>query len=258
MGTGTNHIGNNTSSPMRYSSGIVLAREKDGKLQYLLVRRRHSYAYVDIVCGRYNSMNIIYLIKLCLQLTPQERINLQQRPFNNIWEDLWIKIDSGSRNYKHAYDKFNNMARSGKKYGISHIIRQIPCTWDEAEWGFPKGRREKNENELECALRELLEETNIPEKDILQIFPKTVSETIIGTNNLIYRNEYYIAIVNVKTDPVIKRSNWSQNQEIGDIGWFTYNECIKKYRSYEEKKRHTLRHINKILTQMQLNNVFNY
>ena len=32
-------------------------------------------------------------------------------------------------------------------------------TWDTPEWGFPKGRRNYQENDLTCGLREFEEET---------------------------------------------------------------------------------------------------
>ena len=39
-------------------------------------------------------------------------------------------------------------------------------SWDEPEWGFPKGRRNFNETDLNCALREFNEETGINMKSI--------------------------------------------------------------------------------------------
>ena len=190
----------------------------------------------------YNIQNIVYLVKLCLQLPPQERINLQMRTFKGIWEDLWVQVDSGSRNFKHANEKFSTI-RSQKKYGLNNLIRQVPCTWGEAEWGFPKGRLEKNESELQCALRELFEETNIPESSIVQIYPKTISETIVGTNNLTYQNEYYLAIVKSTCEPFLNAENRSQFQEIGDLGWFNFQDALRKCRSYEEEKKETLKKI---------------
>lgn len=34
------------------------------------------------------------------------------------------------------------------------MIREVGTVWDEPEWEFPKGRRKRDENDYECALRE--------------------------------------------------------------------------------------------------------
>ena len=41
--------------------------------------------------------------------------------------------------------------------------------WIEAEWGFPKGRRNYQETDFECALREFSEETGYSIKNIKNI-----------------------------------------------------------------------------------------
>ncbi len=54
----------------------------------------------------------------------------------------------------------------------------------EPEWGFPKGRRIRCESDLDCALREFNEETNIPQ-DSIHVFKNIVlSETFRGTNDI--------------------------------------------------------------------------
>ena len=224
---------------VRQGYGIILGKRSGKTFEYLLVRRRHTYAYVDLVCGRYNVENIPYILKLCLQLTAEERVNLCMKPFEYIWNELWLYTDSGSRNYKHAYDKFIYIKSSNSKIKLQTIIRKVKCTWNEPEWGFPKGRQENNETPINCALRELYEETNIDISQIQYKHEKKINEIVKGTNNLMYSNTYFIAFSNNNLYAYLDKDNLNQYQEIGDVGWFTYSECLNKFREYEdEKKKH--------------------
>ena len=65
----------------------------------------------------------------------------------------------------------------------------------ESEWEFPKGKKNKNEENYMCAKRELEEETNIGKDDYELV--KNISplvETFKGENDIYYRNIYYIGI----------------------------------------------------------------
>ena len=56
--------------------------------------------------------------------------------------------------------------------------------WKETEWEFPKGRRNYQEKDLDCALREFEEETGILRNNISvieNILP--FEEIFIGTNH---------------------------------------------------------------------------
>jgi 8-oxo-dGTP pyrophosphatase MutT (NUDIX family) len=49
------------------------------------------------------------------------------------------------------------------------ILNEIKEYWDTPEWGFPKGKKNRNENDRECAIREFREETNIESHEIIEI-----------------------------------------------------------------------------------------
>ena len=56
--------------------------------------------------------------------------------------------------------------------------------WDEPEWGFPKGRRNYKEKDLECALREFEEETGIQKSSLTIIKNLNPFEEIFTGSNL--------------------------------------------------------------------------
>ncbi len=47
------------------------------------------------------------------------------------------------------------------------MLPLINITYTDTEWGIPKGRRNNKESDLEVALREFEEETNVNDKIIV-------------------------------------------------------------------------------------------
>ena len=60
-------------------------------------------------------------------------------------------------------EKFNSLKVGIKlqsnEYNLESLINECENNWNEPEWGFPKGRRNFQEKDLTCALREFEEET---------------------------------------------------------------------------------------------------
>ena len=51
-------------------------------------------------------------------------------------------------------------------FNLEKLIQQSTTNWTEPEWGFPKGRRNYQESDLHCALREFSEETGFPKSKL--------------------------------------------------------------------------------------------
>ena len=78
-----------------------------------------------------------------------------------------------------------------KVYDLKELIDESNNLghWNEAEWGFPKGRRNYQEKDFECALREFTEETGINSKNlhnIQNILP--FEEIFTGSNYKSYKH----------------------------------------------------------------------
>ena len=69
---------------------------------------------------------------------------------------------------------------------LDKLIKNSNSSWKEPEWGFPKGRRNLREKDLQCALREFEEETDIKREDIKVIKDRRpFTEEFVGSNNKI-------------------------------------------------------------------------
>ena len=70
-------------------------------------------------------------------------------------------------------------------FNLESLIPSSTTNWIEPEWGFPKGRRNFQENDLQCAIREFSEEPILNKISIIKnLIP--FDEIFTGSNlNLI-------------------------------------------------------------------------
>jgi 8-oxo-dGTP pyrophosphatase MutT (NUDIX family) len=121
----------------------------------------------------------------------------------------------------------------------------VKPNWIEPEWGFPKGKRNYNESDMDCAIREFGEETGINiDKDriIMNIAP--YEEKFCGSNYKTYKNKYLLA--NLEYEPVSLVPDQDCN-EISAIKWKTFKECIACMRPYNLEKKRILSSIDILL-----------
>ena len=142
-------------------------------------------------------------------------------------------------------EKFNKLKESGYFNG------ELVNDYDEPEWGFPKGRRNPNEKNLKCALREFFEETGIVKNNLIvlnKLFP--LQEVFFGTNGVQYKHVYYIAIYNSDEEIGLHKIHEDQLTEIGDIKWKNMNDCLKLFRPYHEEKKKVLISLHSFLSKI--------
>jgi 8-oxo-dGTP pyrophosphatase MutT (NUDIX family) len=204
-------------------------------IKILLIRRQHSIGYIEFIRGRYD-INIEYsIINLLEQMTDEEKYYIINNNFNTVWEGLW-KNTSRSKLYEKefikSYEKFDYV-----KTNYMHILTSTKSKFDIPEWGFPKGRRNYMEKDIECAKREFIEESGLSEQEFLilyRIYP--INEIFYGTNQVKYKHVYFFSASCCERELKINE-NKNQIQEIGDIGWFDYNEVMKRIRPYHIERK---------------------
>lgn len=223
---------------------IILFSKTNLNVKYLMIQRKHTIGYIDFIRGKYKPENIDGIIFLFQQMTKLEIEKIGKLSFDELWFDFW-----GHNEQKQIYiqehhkskEKFNLLKNNKTELGLSFYVDNVKPSWNEAEWGFPKGRRNKNETNLECAKREFEEETGFVKKDykVLEEIEPLV-EDFIGTNGKKYKHIYYIALAQNDKIPKLDINNSVQYKEIGNINYFTYYEGIKIIRPYHIAKIHIL------------------
>jgi 8-oxo-dGTP pyrophosphatase MutT (NUDIX family) len=208
-----------------------------------LIQRKHSIAYMDFLRGKYKVDNIDQINSLFQYMNPNEIKNLGEKDFDTLWCEMWNNDPTrvnNTKEYNMAHRKFNEL-KSGEnnELNLNFFIENVTPLYKTNEWGFPKGRKNHNETPLECALREFSEETTINLSDI-SIIPniQPIEENLIGTNGIPYRHIYYIAETKIENIEKIQNNN-----EIGNINFFNYNDAKDLIRDYHTDKKNILEYI---------------
>lgn len=227
-------------------------------IRFLLVRRKHSLGYIEFVRGRYVKDNIDGIIYLFQQMTPEEINKIGTLSFEEIWEDFWAsdtkKQYLNKKEFIESKDKFECLRnKNGVELPLDFYIKNVKPFYPSPEWGFPKGRKMRGETDMECALREFCEETGYSENDVKIVTNiKPIIENIIGTNGISYRHIYYIA-----EDISNKNPKIDGNNEIGDIGFFSYEDTNKLFREYHIEKKNITKNVFLYYLDMLVNNPIN-
>ena len=114
-------------------------------------------------------------------------------------------------------------------------------------WNFPKGRQEKDETEIESALRELQEETGISDIKIIEGFRDEYdydfdSEVRSGERKKVYKTAIFF-LGEVK-DQTVKISD-----EHLDFGWFDFDTALK--RMFYQEGQNSLKRAKQFLLKQQ-------
>lgn len=242
------HIYKACSKPI-ISCGIIAYRRIGDSVEYLSIARKNSISYIDVLRGKYKCAGSVeYLIKLLSNMTYPELHRLViDRDFESMWRDasLMYLRRASTVEYEKALAKMTAVWN-----GFSVICNGTVEHWDihklvesidldalpkSTGWGFPKGRRNKYENDLQCAMREFHEETgyNISGGFRMAMMPGSnkltrITELFTGINGFLYEYRYFVAeLISDLADPGV--NTVFQKAEISSIGWFTYKDLRERY-----------------------------
>jgi 8-oxo-dGTP pyrophosphatase MutT (NUDIX family) len=234
-----NHINSLFSKSNTISNG-------NDSIQFLLIQRKDSLAFVEFIRGKYNPYDLEYIKQLLRGMSQREQELIVRCTFDELWGSVWgesSNVKSHKTDYEDSEKKFSQI-----RDFLIDSIRAEPSKWAEPEWGFPKGRRNPYEMDVACAIREFQEETGLKRGEFTllhNILP--ISETFLGSNGVHYCHKYYIAICDKTTEVEMKMDNHHMVREIGNIKWCTLDEAITKIRPDNIEKREILLKAGKIM-----------
>lgn len=234
------------------SVGIIAFRkcpkEKGFAFEYLMIRRKDTLGYLDFLRGKYSIYQKSYIMNMMKQMTHNEK-ELLRNKYHHI-------RSIGNVNAK---DKMNTLImgieHNGMYYDLLTLLNEseIYGTWNEAEWGFPKGRRNANESDYDCATREFTEETGYNSMllhNIRNMVP--VEEVFTGSNYNSYKHKYYLMYMDY--DKTSNHANF-QKTEVSEMKWKTLEQCLDSIRPYNLEKRHMLQKLDNCLNNVCMINM---
>ena len=229
------------------SYGHILFRDDLSEPKILMIQRKDSLCYIELIRGKYDPKNHSYIIKLLSKCTRNERRRMIDLPYQELWGDLWCLNTKETISSRFRKDYLKGFQNYSKVLDWSKLVREIDPTlfYEESEWEFPKGRRNPGETNKECGAREFQEETNYIKDDytlIDNIAP--IDESYVGENRVRYKHVYYIGkLTNLTKEAIIDHQNHDQSHEIKNILWLTKSEALSKLRDYQTTKRHIIQKI---------------
>lgn len=232
-----------SSIQTKKSYGIILCKINNitNNPEVLLVHKRYSYAYSMFIHGKYTKPNIWpkistqYIFNLLIQMTLEELLDIWSLDFKQMWYRIWLN-NCDTELYKRKYTKFYiSFIKYDNGENLKKLIQQIR-NCNNLNWEVPKGRQKDiQENNINCAIREMKEETGLNKCDytILPNVRRYVNYISLGTR---YICTYYIAILNnnIKyyNNNILK--NIESISEISETKWFDIN----KIRVIDDNKKH--------------------
>lgn len=247
-----NNFQNPANVRTRTSAGLIVCRinKKTNRPEVLLAHKRYTYAFAEFIHGKYAAGDITsrnqsnarsqHINTLLCKMTREELLDIMSLNFQQMWFRVWlISGDKDIYNLKHA--KFcAAFMKDGGRQLKAYVLRARAT--GRTMWEFPKGHHNTPlESDMECASRELQEETGMTKKDYKFIpgVTRAVSYVSSGTR---YNIHYMVAMANQKmtnrqkfndgSKPTIR--NLTDMTEIGDVEWMD----ITQIRIIDDDKRH--------------------
>jgi len=234
------HVFKTCSYPI-ISCGLLLLRNKHGPLklpvkrddvEVLMVRRKDSISYMEFIRGKYSMTNANYIHTIIQNMTKDEQRRIVEYPFNVLWTLMWGNgRDVHSSEYLESKEKFDALDRA-------RLVYEYRSLYEEPEWGFPKGRRMRKETDMDCAMREFFEETNIPREAYTLCKNLQFAEVFQGTNGIMYKHIYFIGLLsNSYTIDLTQALTPVQRREISSVEWKSFDDCRRLLRPYYIKRK---------------------
>lgn len=231
------------------------------KVKLLMICRKHTISLIDFIRGKYNLYDYNYLLQLFERMTNKEKNLIKSSLFSDLWFYVWNKSVKNTRylmEYYKSYEKFLKLKNdeiyvNRKLVNIDILIKKSGRKYKEPEWIFPKGKREKHEDDLTTAKREFEEETSV-DKNRLTYLDKYIEEIYEGSDYIYYKNKYYVGHTNKKIRVKINKDLACQAQEVSKISWVSFSQAYKNIRPYYKEKLKTLNKVKEIIVNYYLDN----
>ena len=234
---------------------IAFTIDKQTKdIKYLMIQRKHSVGFVDFVRGKYVLHNKVQIISLLAVMTETEHLRLVNDDFSEMWGEMW-----GGTEDLAAREKLEHLRKgvmtNYNVYTLGDCIKEAISIrkWTQNDWGFPKGRKNFNESDMSCAVREFNEETGINDT-FLSIITNIVpyEEIFTGSNFKSYKHKYYLAYIE-NGETSVNLAGF-QKEEVGNMEWKTFPAALSSIRDYHVERKDILRNVDMVIKNLKLFN----
>ena len=236
------------------SYGFILFKIVNRKFKVLLIQRRYTISFVAFVIGRYTLYDFNYILQMFGSMTQDEKQLIKTETFKQLWDRIWSHSNIVSqrpclqKKFQIAKERYSILQESEEMFNLEYLTN-VDSKINTPDWSFPKGRKDTTESHLNCAIREVEEETGLKiDKDFIyldKVF--ALYEKYIGTDGTLYKGSYYLGIITSSKELKIDPSNEHQRAEVGDIGIFSLSEALMLMRVNPMRKEKIFTKLKEIL-----------
>jgi ADP-ribose pyrophosphatase YjhB (NUDIX family) len=253
------HVFNSCKLPITSLGIICFKKNNESKeTEILMIRRKDTLGFVDFMRGRYELNNVSHIQLLVDEMTLQEKQLLVTRTYDELWNHLWGTSKLSKKYLKErelSESLFNSLVHGVVKdevtYTLETFVSNSTTKWTEPEWGFPKGRRNNNERDLQSAQREFQEETGISSSNLRLIHNLLPLEEIFtGSNYKSYEHKYYLSGIDIGNNEYdLTRF---QSSEVSDLKWIPIDDAHRYIRDYCYERKNIIKQVKKIIDNYRL------
>lgn len=233
---------------IKQSFGVAVCRVNPSTNQYelLLVRKNNTFAFVNFILQKHSRNEHRKILSLLNRMTFDEKITISSLDFSIIWH----RFQGANPRLKFPPDGFKMKREDLERFHTCNanfantflvdkgkLLRELieKSFNSEPLWEIPKGRKNPDEGNLNCAIRETEEETSMTHDQYI-ILPDPPVKYSQQTSYVNYECTYYIAVIkdqSIKCEPVrgVKVGSFP---EITDVRWMSI-EAIKLIDSHPPK-----------------------
>lgn len=209
----------------KVSCGVICCRVNKGKLEALFIRKRNTYSFIDFVMRISGRPDPDHLARLFNNMTAEEKVDIASLDFDRIWYRIWLECPPERKNLRETYER-------RKKYFTRHFLADggRALRWRlgtsrsaDTLWDLPKGGQFFEETPLNCAIRELEEETGMKPKDYF-LLPEPPITCVHYSGGVNYKSMFFLAVLQNADFQPRMNYNSSQITEVIDIRWFNIEQ----------------------------------
>jgi 8-oxo-dGTP pyrophosphatase MutT (NUDIX family) len=246
---------------VKRSYGIAVCRvnPSSGKYEILLVRKNNTFAFNSFVLQKHSRSNPQKILNLLNNMTFDEKLTLSTLDFGHIWHRFQFSnpkspfLASHTKIKKEDYSRFvycdTNFSRSFLSDRGTLLLELIERSHFASDlWEIPKGRKNPREKDLNCAIREVSEETGISHNQytILNDSPKQITQS---TKFVKYESYYFVAMakdqsLKLPSPPGLKLGSFP---EITESRWVSLDSARSIDTSVSRKLSKTIEEIFSVL-----------
>lgn len=248
---------------MQNSYGIICLKHFDDGIKIVMIKKATTYNFCEFVAGRYNKKDQKHLETLFNDMSYYEKMDILTLQFSILWYRIYkdypenifsdSKQNQRSTFYFKRKAKFENSFLCDRGEKLKSLINNSNNT--ETPWEFPKGRKNKDEKDIETAMREFEEETNIDSSKYNILWHMNPYVEIYKDFGVTYKNTFFFAEAIGDWNVFCNFNNKIQMSEISDIKWISlqnlhimnlnlveykrlitrFRTVIKRYKNYIKK-----------------------